>query len=216
MKRKIEKYGEFFQQPHEKSFELLEGYGRVIVSAPHSVEQTREGKTKFAEPQTGILARLLHDELNCPVIYKTKNCNDDANFDGISPYKDALSAYIQKADVRFLIDLHQLSSAREVSVNFGTANFRNIENSDLFNIVLGEFAIQNLGLIQIDVPFDASNPYTVSSYVHNKNKIPCIQIEINSKLLYGKLANEYFEKTYFALRNSVEKLNDYLEKHYEK
>ncbi|MCM1441412.1 MAG: hypothetical protein NC131_19730, partial [Roseburia sp.] len=62
-------------------------------------------------------------------------------------------------------------------------------------------------LVQIDTPFDASYPYTISSYIHNKCKIQSIQIEINSKLLYGDLADKYFEKVYIALRNCVLKLN---------
>lgn len=210
MKLEIEKYADYFQQPHNESFKLLEGQGSVIVSAPHSVEQTRDGKIKFAEPQTGILARLLHDELYCPVIFKTKNCNDDANYDKDSSYKDVLSSYIESSDVKFLIDLHQLSSKREVNIDFGTSNFKNISDLNIFNILLGEFTIQNLGLIQIDSPFDASYPYTISSYIHNSCKIQCIQIELNSKLLYGVLADKYFEKIYFALRNSIIKLNNFL------
>lgn len=209
MKSKIEKYKDYFKQPHTESFKLLEGQGLVIVSAPHSVEQTREGKIKFAEPQTGILARLLHDELNCPVIFKTKNCNDDANYDESSSYKDSLSSYIERANIKFLIDLHQLSSKREVCIDFGTSNFNNISNLDCLNILLGEFTIQNIGLVQIDTPFDASCPYTISSYIHNKCKIQSIQIEINSKLLYGELADKYFEKIYIALRNSIIKLNNF-------
>lgn len=210
MKSKIEKYNAYFQQPHNESFELLEGQGLVIVSAPHSVEQTREGKIKFAEPQTGILARLLHDELNCAVIFKTKNCNDDANYDKDSSYKDTLSSYIESSNIKFLIDLHQLSSKREVNIDFGISNFKNISDLTVLNIILGEFTIQNLGLIQIDKPFDASYPYAISSYIHNKCKIQCIQIEINSKLLYGDLADKYFEKIYLALRNSIIKLNNFL------
>lgn len=207
MKLKIEKYTDYFQQPHNKSFKILEGQGSVIVSAPHSVEQTRDGKIKFAEPQTGVLARLLHDELNCPVIYKTKNCKDDANYDEYSSYKDALSSYIEKSNIKFLIDLHQLSPKRAVNIDFGTSNFKNINSLECLNIILGEFTIQNLGLIQIDTPFDASYPYTISSYIHNKCKIQSIQIEMNSKLLYGVLADKYFGKIYEALRNCVLKLN---------
>lgn len=216
MKYSIEEYNKYFHAPHNESFELLEGEGRVIVSAPHSVEQTREGKIKFAEPQTGVLALLLHDELNCPVIFKTKNCNDDANYDEQSPYKDALSDYIKKSEIKFLIDLHQLSSKREVSINLGTADYKNISDLNILNIILDEFSSQKSGLIQIDEPFDASNPYTVSSYIHNKCNIQSIQIEINSKLLYGDSAEITFPKILIALRNSVTRINDYLGNHDEK
>ena len=89
-------YEQYFETEKENSFELLAGKGKIIVSAPHSVEQTRQGKKKYAEPQTGAIAKLLHDNLGIPVIYKTKNCGDDANFDEASPYKDALVDYIKE------------------------------------------------------------------------------------------------------------------------
>lgn len=210
IKLKIEKYNNYFQSFHNESFKLLEGQGFIIVSSPHSVEHTREGIIKFAEPQTGVLACLLHDELNCPVIYKTKNCNDDANYDENSIYKDAIISYIESSNIKFLIDLHQLSPKREINIDFGTSNFNNLKDIKIFNIILYEFTNQNIGSIQIDEPFSASYPYTISSYVHNMCKIQSIQIEINSKLLYGELADKYFEKVYLALYNSIIKINKYL------
>ena len=130
-KEQFRKYEQFFIEKDENrpSFDLAEGQGAVIISAPHSTEQTRNGKMKYAEPQTGALAQLLHDKLGCHVIYKTKNCNDDANFDKVSSYKQALCDYVKDKKIAFLLDLHQLSPTRRVGVNIGTGKYKNISSA---------------------------------------------------------------------------------------
>lgn len=71
------------------SFEFEKGsFTDVIISAPHAVAQTREGKTKNPEPYSGIIAKLLNKYYGYTILYKSKNCNDDANYDENSPYKD--------------------------------------------------------------------------------------------------------------------------------
>ena len=126
-------YEQYFSVERDRSFELLEGARKIMLSAPHSVAQTRDGKLKTAEPQTGMLVKLLHDELACPAIYKTKNCGDDANFDEESAYKRALQRYIRTHGVRFLIDLHQLSPDREVQIDIGTGKSKNLAGQDCVN-----------------------------------------------------------------------------------
>ncbi len=188
-------YEAFFRQNHSSSFEILDGRRGVMLSAPHSVEQTREGRVKYAEPQTGVLARLLHDELDCPVIYKTRNCEDDANYDEFSTYKEALLRYIPFAHVSFLIDLHQMSPARELMINLGTGNFKNIRDKKYIDMALTAFTRREMGRIQVGAPFDATYPYTISSFISSRCHIPCLQIEINSGLLWeegdGRLADVY-------------------------
>lgn len=41
-------------------FILLNGNKKVMFSAPHSVEKTRDGKIKFSEPDTGEIAKELN------------------------------------------------------------------------------------------------------------------------------------------------------------
>ena len=62
----------FYNKNNKNSFELLEGCGSVIVSAPHSVEQIRNGKIKFAEYQTGAITRILHEKIGCRSSIKQK------------------------------------------------------------------------------------------------------------------------------------------------
>ena len=94
----------FTDEEHFCSFELLSGKGGVMLSAPHAMLQTRNGSIKCAERFTGMLCRLMHERIGCPVIYKTRHLRDDANFDPVSDYRDALCRYVKAQGVRLVID----------------------------------------------------------------------------------------------------------------
>lgn len=204
----IREYYDFFCKGTDNSHEIAGGNGCVMVSSPHSVPQTRNGNIKMAERQTGILAKMLHDEINCPIICKTKNCGDDANYDDNSDYRNDLINYIKENNIKFLIDLHQLSSVREVQINIGTGQFKNISNIEQINIFLREFSVRNVGIIQIDYPFKASFQNTVSASVAKTCNIPCVQLEINSDLLITENSsiNKDFLNVFDALKNIIIKL----------
>lgn len=197
-------YEQYFETEKENSFELLAGKGKIIVSAPHSVEQTRQGKKKYAEPQTGAIAKLLHDNLGIPVIYKTKNCGDDANFDEASPYKDALVDYIKENKIEFMLDLHQLAPTRDVMIDIGTGKYKNVKDESIVQSAYKVFEKYNLGRIEIDTPFDASYPYTMSSYVSRKCNISCLQIEMNSKIVRTDSKSSKEEKVFLSLVELIE------------
>lgn len=206
-KVKFREYEDFFNKEHSQSFEILSGRGPVMVSAPHSVEQTRNGKPKYSEPQTGVLAKMLHDALDCHVIYKTRNCGDDANFDERSSYKDALVEYIKSNDIKFLIDLHQLAPSREVKIDIGTGKFKNISSFAFVNAALKAFSSKNIGLIQIDEPFDASHPFTISSYIATACKISCLQIEMHSNIVRIDTEGSESEKVFDALAELINSIS---------
>ncbi len=200
-KEKFRQYEQFFYAKDENapSFELLEGSGPVMISAPHSVSQTRNNQVKYAEPQTGALAKALHDELHCPVIYKRKNCGDDANYDENCAYKQALCAYIKKNNIALLLDLHQLAPTRTVKINIGTGKYKNVFNKQFVDMAVQAFEKQNVGKIAIDKPFGASYPFTVSSYVSSVCNISCLQIEINSNAVRLDGEETQTESIYTAL-----------------
>lgn len=193
----------FISSENKSSFTLLDGQGSVLISAPHSAEQTREGKVKYGEYQTGVLASLLHDKIDCPIIVKTHNCNDDANFDEQSPYKESLCQYIIDNNIKYVIDLHQLAPRRIENIDLGTGRGKNIKvDPFLLDVVKTHFESLGLENITIDAPFDASYPFTVSSFVASRCNIACIQIEINSRLV----CEEYDDFCFFELLEILEKI----------
>lgn len=208
---KFHEFENYFYQEHAQSFELLPGKGPVMISAPHSVEQTRNHRKKVAEPQTGALAKMLHSVLGCPVIYKTRNCNDDANFDAVSPYKQALASYIHSNDVAFLLDLHQLASSRKVNISIGTGHGKNISRKEFVDVTVKAFQTRNVQPIGIDSPFAAAYPYTVSSYISSMCKISCLQIEINSSILRLDETNSQTKQVFDTLVELVQSLSTILQ-----
>lgn len=207
-KAKFSEYERFFEQEHRESFELLKGEGRVLVSAPHSVEQIRKSKIKYAEPQTGVLVKMLHDAIRCPVIYKTKNCGDDANFDEDSPYKRAVVEYVKENKIGFLIDLHQMAPSREVGICIGTGKGKNISKSSFVDAAIHAFQAKKIGPIQVDTPFAAAYPFTVSSYVASQCGISCLQIEINSKILQLDTEESQADKVLEAFIELIEAISE--------
>ena len=167
----------------ERSFILLEGNCPVMLSAPHAVEHVREGRVRYPEPQTAELAKVLHARLDCPIIYKTVNEGDDANYDEVSPYKQVLAEYICGQGIKLLLDLHQMAGFRQEQICIGTGRFVNIDDKCLVEKFVEIFRAKGLEHVSVDIPFAASYPYTVSSHIHRECKIPCVQIEINSNLL---------------------------------
>lgn len=182
-------YEKYFYKSHTLSHEIISGSKKVMLSAPHSVTQIRNGKEKLSEPQTGALLKYLNKVTNCPVIYKTKNCNDDANFDAVSPYKKDLETFIKNNNVNLLLDLHQLSQKRSEEINIGTDNFKNVNDKDLLNKIISVFEKNNLK-VSIDMPFSATRPNTVSKYVFTTCNITALQIEINNNLVWSNNVSE--------------------------
>ncbi len=180
----------------EESFVLLEGTCPVMLSAPHAVEHVREGKVRYQEPQTADLAKALHARLDCPIIYKTANEGDDANYDAVSPYKQVLAEYIREKDIQLLLDLHQMAGFRQEQICIGTGRFANISDKCFVERCVEIFQAKGLKHVSVDAPFAATYPYTVSSQIHRECGVPCIQIEVNSNLLmegqkeYARIAVE--------------------------
>lgn len=188
----------------DTSFKIHDGSKNVILSCPHAVAHVREGIIRSFEPETGVLAKLLNEYESYPIIIKTKNENDDANYDEKSLYKDALINYIKEKNIKGLLDLHLLSSNRVESINIGTGKNKNFNNELLIDQIQRIFDSYDLGVISIDHPFSASRPTTISSYIHSQCMIPTLQIEINSSLVFPKTGEDYknsrLHEVYLALK----------------
>lgn len=175
-----------------------------MLSAPHNVEHVRNGQTRFAEPQTGVLALTLHDELNVPVIVKTLNDNDDANFDELSPYKQSLADYIDAhGNIRLLIDLHQLAPERDIAADIGTADRVNFADDDFVAQIVREFERRNIMPVKIDFLFKGAGQNTVSSFIRANCGIQTLQLELNSNLLVEEYPTYNPDGVYDALKSII-------------
>lgn len=167
---------------------VLKGDKKVMFSAPHAVEQTRDGKIKYAETETGEIARTLN-AMGYPCIIKTQNLGDDANFDLESDYKKVLVEFVRTNGIEAVIDLHELSPNREQAICLGTGGEEclNLLGSHDMEQQLKEHFQQHFEVVSVNIPFGAKGEGTISRYISSRCNIPCVQIEMNCKLFIDKM-----------------------------
>ena len=198
----------FTDEEHVTSYELLEGRGHVLISAPHAVLQTRNGSIKCAERFTGMLCRLLHERTQRPVIYKSRHLYDDANHDPISDYRDAMCRYIKQHAIRCVLDLHQLSPERPMELCICTGKGKNLlGHAEMVEMMKHAFQEEGIRSITTDDPYDASNPHTVSSTVVHRCGVPCVQLDLNTRLLMTGYDDYCFMNVLHALESAATQMD---------
>ena len=174
----------------KENFKILNGDRKILISAPHAVEQTREGKIKFSEEETEIIAEKLN-KLGYPAIIKTVNVGDDANYDMENQYKRELQNYCKKHDIRFVLDLHQLSIDREMDFCLctGGKDDKNLLQFKYVIPLIKSYIEVNKFIATVNEPYHAPER-TVSGFC-KKHNIPSLQLEINSRLI-----SSFYEATH--------------------
>lgn len=206
----------FIKDKHDESFLVKDGKIKsVLFSCPHAVKQFRKGNIKCAEPETGVIGMIINKLFQYSLFLKTSFQNDDANYDSSSSYKDELVDYIKKNNVRCVLDLHMLSPSRKMDVNIGIANYLNFPNKKVIDAILDIFDKNGFHIVTIDNPFGAFYPYTVSSFVHNKNGIDTLQIEMNSNLLVPSKDDSYEKTKIWQMTKALVEIAEMLRGYYE-
>lgn len=189
-------------------FVIEEGTVPIMLSAPHAMRHPRNGKLKAPEVYTGSIVKYLHEVTGCHIIYSTKLADYDANYDELcnNPYQRSLIDYIQNRSIKFLLDIHGMTSDRKFAVELGTAP--SIGSSmRSFDYIVPEM-VSTLstffgnGAVGLNVLFCADGKCTVTKVVSSRCNIPCIQVEINA--LYRSSKNEeLLERMLTALRELI-------------
>ena len=166
---------------NDMGYEIIVGSNNIMLSAPHSVSQFREGKVKTGEYRTGLIVKLLKERTASHSIYKTACLQDDANYDESDSckYKENLISYIENNDIAYLFDFHISAPSRCYDIDIGTAFGVNIQNNEKLLEVVSNIFNKYYENVLIDDTFPASYRNTVSATVARENYIPCLQIEIN-------------------------------------
>ena len=194
----------FVQANKDLDHKLIKENSCVLLSAPHGVTQMRLGVMKFSEIGSLATAIYLQNATKSCLIAKTKNNNDDANFDEVSEYKKTIRSLIANNDIKYVIDFHGLGPRRECDINLGIHLGKNIEtNKEIFNTLQRTLALYNFNVV-IDQPFMAGGNTIAGSMKRVFPNIWTIQIEINSKLTNRK---ENFEKLKTLLSVLTEWIN---------
>ena len=180
-----------------KGFEIISKDIPIIISAPHSAKQFRNGKIQSKEIYTDSLAIKLSEKENISCIYKTAFLNDDVNSDKESEYKTDLKQYIEKNNIKFLIDLHTMSDKRLPDICISINSGKNILNQySILQEIISAFNSNGITSVTVDEPIKAKDVNCISNYISRTCNIPCFQIEINKKFsnFLTKLFNKPFNK----------------------
>ena len=173
----------------EKSFAVIKGRIPVIISAPHTVKQLREGKIKEAENQTGSIAYILGEETGSYVIYKTYNNFDDANYDiENNEYKEEIKHIVRENNIKLFLDIHGAKDDYDFDIDLGTSYGENVNNNiEIIENLKECFKNHKIENVTENKTFKANTIRTISRYINKETKIPCIQMEIAWK--YRDLKN---------------------------
>lgn len=163
-----------------EEIKVLMGEIPVILSAPHSVAQFREGKTKYQEKGTEEIVENLNKEIKTYGIYKIKEGKNDPNWDEKCEYKDLVEKLVKENNIKLLIDFHGMAEFRTQNICIGTGKGKNIHDRDDLVIRLKEMFEENhIDNVTIDDPFSAEFENTISARIAKNCNIPTIQVEIN-------------------------------------
>lgn len=173
---------EQFQSDAE--FLIQPGAIPVLISTPHSVTHFRQGKAKFGEFMTAAIAHKLHETIGCSIITKIKNNLTDPNFDTQHPFKDAMVEFVQSNNIRLVLDLHIMSAKREAAIEIGTGKGKNVFfNTNIAQVLQNNFEQHAIAPVIVDQLFTAGNPNTVCATVASRTNIPCVQLEMNWRIV---------------------------------
>lgn len=157
----------------------LLGKSSILLSAPHGVSQVRLGKYKYKEIGSLNTALLLKKLADCHLIAKTRNNNDDANFDLNCSYRETIKKLVKQYNIKYLIDFHGLAAYRPIDINLGINLGKNIENNiKIFDVLCNELKKNNF-TVSIDQPFMAGKTTISGSMKAEFDNLWTIQIEIN-------------------------------------
>lgn len=170
--------------PKASPYAFYSGTLPMIISAPHAVSHFRNGKNKKPEVYTGAITRYLHETSGIHALIHERNDFTDPNWISGKLYREKLSRHIQQKNLRFLLDLHALHPRRESEIILCTNSFKNLQHQKHFtNIFVDIFKKHGFFKIEIDTLYQASAPYNISRTIATTQHIPCLQIEINAKLI---------------------------------
>ncbi len=190
-----EEIEDYFINERESSslgHKIESGENPILLTAPHSVTHIREGRPKTGEFRTGLIVKLLGELSSCHIAYKTKNLSDDANYDANCSFKDDIINYINRNNIKLVLDFHISKPEREYSIDIGTGKGKNIKGrSDLLTCIR-EGLDSRYENVVVDHTFPASYANTVSATVARKANIPAFQIEINWKIIEDYNAMDEF------------------------
>ena len=168
---------ELENKTNNEDFLYLQGSNKVLLTAPHSVEQSLDSGVKLREPYTKAIALYVASELNLNAFVKLRDTSIDANKDEYEDFKTEQRRIINNKGILLSLDIHGASSYRDFDIELGTINNLSADYSTI-NELKEAFQEQGFNVV-INDPFKGG---AVTKNVYGFTDAEAIQIEINRKL----------------------------------
>lgn len=194
----------------ELNYKIIIGQVPILLSAPHTVRQLRDGEMKERDGMTGGLAEYLCEQFGLWGVIRTWNAADDPNYgrDARSEnYRCEVARLVREQGIKWMIDLHGCRNKYGFDLDIGVNDGRNLA------CTLGEVrelaeCWRKSGLdVRVDEQFQAHGDQAVSNYVHRATGANCLQIEASSTI---RTTGEGLEKFCVGLAQVLEKLKNSL------
>jgi hypothetical protein len=187
---------------------VLKGSIPILLSAPHTMLQTREdGTQKLNEPYTKAISLYLNKYSNVYSIVKNNDTGIDSNRDNYDKYNVELRRLIKDNNIKLVIDIHGASSDREFDIEFGTLNNLSADYSTIKEL---EEAFTENGITNVihNEPFKGG---AITQGVYALTDVDVIQLEINGRYRdYNNL--ELLHKFINSLDKFIKQYNTYINK----
>lgn len=188
----------------EEKYRTLSGKNKILLSAPHAVNQLRGDDVRDAEKYTGSILRYVCKKTDSFGIFQLFT-HSDPNHSEEDNYRNGVVNLIKAYDIKLLIDIHSSTFTDETDIDIVTNHRQTLKGKDfLYDNFKNIASKYNVTVDEKNVPNkEKSNEIiTVASSVCD---IPCIRIVINNKRLD---IEENEEKFITILNTIVEFIND--------
>lgn len=188
-------------------FMVIEGKVPLLLSAPHSVRQVRDGKIRRSDENTGSLAYLLSRETGCHAVAVKKLYGGDPEWDEKCIYKERLRKLVEEGGIRLVIDLHGASRQSEFDIDLGTMHGKSLlGNTTLLPTLKRCFHAE--GILKItENAFPAETQHTVTRYCCEELGVPAVQLEINHRYRAPNRNATDYSRLFRALVSAAGKLS---------
>lgn len=169
----------------KQNYQVLPGRIPVVLSAPHTVKQWREGKMKERDGMTGGLAEYLCERFGFWGVIRTWNAQDDPNHNNDErsiAYREAVVEVVRAQSTQWVLDLHGCLNKYgfDMSVGINGGENVNCEREEIERLLR---YWREVGLdVRVDEQFLAAKPEVVSNYAYRATGANCLQLEVSARI----------------------------------
>lgn len=168
-----------------QTIKIKKGTIPILLTAPHSVRQIRNNKTKAQDMYTGSIVDYIQEQTNCFSITNIFTDNNDPNIDNINCciYKQELTNLCKENNIKLILDFHGMDIKRESAIDICTNHNKTLlGQTNILNCFITELekniTIENKPITK-NKYFFADKKYCITNYSSRELNIPSIELEIN-------------------------------------